>query len=152
MIKRQILAVTAIALLFVPMLAGQKAKQKKLATSAAAVARGKYLVESVALCGDCHTPRSAKGEPINEQWLKGAPLGFAPTVPMPVWADKAPNIAGLQGWEKDTAIRFLMTGIALNNLPPRPPMPSYRFNAQDAQAIVAYLKSLDAANSKAVHH
>jgi hypothetical protein len=36
-----------------------------------------------------------------------------------------------------------MTGIGKNNLPPRPPMPSYRFNVQDAQAIVAYLKSLE---------
>ena len=140
--KRMILVVTALALLSVPLMAGQQTKQKRHASSTASVARGKYLVESVALCGDCHTPRSPKGEPIQEQWLKGAPLGFQPIVPMPVWADKAPNIAGLPGWEKDTAIRFLMTGIASNNLPPRPPMPSYRFNVQDAQAIVAYLKSL----------
>jgi hypothetical protein len=83
--------------------------------------------------------------------LKGAPLGFAPTAPMPVWADKAPNIAGLPGWEKDAAIRFLMTGIANNNLPLRPPMPSYRFNVQDAQAVVAYLKSLDAGNKPVKH-
>ena len=59
-----------------------------------------------------------------------------------MWADKAPGIAGLPGWEKDAAIRFLMTGVANNDLPSRPPMPQYRFNVQDAQAIVAYLKSL----------
>jgi len=61
---------------------------------------------------------------------------------MPVWAEKAPKIAGLPEWEKDAAIRFLMTGIAYNELPARPPMPQYRFNQQDAEAIVAYLKSL----------
>ncbi len=139
---RRLIFGLAVALLCAPGLAGQK--HKAHSSTAASVARGKYLVESVALCGDCHTPRNAKGEPIEEQWLKGATLGFAPTVPMPVWADKAPDIAGLPGWERDTAIRFLMTGIGKNNLPPRPPMPSYRFNVQDAQAIVAYLKSLDA--------
>jgi len=130
----------AVVLLLVPMLAGQKPKPH--AAAAARVARGKYLVESIGLCGDCHTPRNEKGEPVKEQWLKGATLDFKPTVPMPVWADKAPAIAGLPGWENDAAIKFLMTGIAYNGLPGRPPMPQYRFNVQDAQAIVAYLKSL----------
>ena len=116
--------------------------EAKAAASAARVARGKYLVEDIGLCGDCHTPRNEKGEPSKEQWLKGATLDFKPIVPMPVWADKAPAIAGLPGWENDAAIKFLMTGIAYNGLPGRPPMPQYRFNVQDAQAIVAYLKSL----------
>jgi hypothetical protein len=35
-----------------------------------------------------------------------------------------------------------MTGIAYNGLPARPPMPQYRYSRQDAEAIVAYLKSL----------
>jgi len=118
------------------------AQQKHQSSSAAMVARGRYLVESAGLCGDCHTPRDEKGQPIKEQWLKGAVLSFKPTVPMPVWADKSSNIAGLVGWEKDAAIKFFMTGIAYNGLPPRPPMPEYRFNQQDATAIVAYLKSL----------
>jgi mono/diheme cytochrome c family protein len=140
-VKKLIYGVTAIALFFVPAAAGQKKSMH--AANAAAVARGKYLVESVGMCGNCHTPRNDKGEPIKEQWLKGAPLGFQPIGPMPVWADKAPNIAGLPGWEKTEAIKFLVTGIGKNELPPRPPMPLYRFSVQDAQAVVAYLKSLD---------
>jgi len=148
-LRKQILVATAAALLLVPMLAGQK--QKPHAASAARIARGKYLVEDIGLCGDCHTPRDEKGEPVKEQWLKGATLDFKPIVPMPVWADKAPAIAGLPGWENDAAIKFLMTGIAYNGLPGRPPMPRYRFNVQDAQAIVAYLKSL-APNSKPINH
>jgi hypothetical protein len=87
-------------------------------------------------------PFNEKGEPIKEQWLQGATLSFKPTVPMPVWAEKSTAIAGLPGWEKDAAIKFLMTGIAYNGLPGRPPMPQYRFNQPDAEAIVAYLKSL----------
>jgi hypothetical protein len=61
---------------------------------------------------------------------------------VPAWADKAPNIAGLPGWEEKDAIKFLMTGLAYNDLPGRPPMPQFRFNKEDASAVVAYLRSL----------
>jgi mono/diheme cytochrome c family protein len=137
---KKLFCVTAAALLLVPMLAGQKPKLRT--APGTSVARGKYLVESVSMCGNCHTPINDRGEPIKEQWLKGSTLDFKPMGPVPVWVDKAPAIAGLPGWEKDAAIRFLMTGVAYNGLPGRPPMPQYRFNVQDAQAIVAYLKSL----------
>ncbi len=111
------------------------------AVSDSKLERGRYLVEQVALCGDCHTPHNEKGEPIREKLLQGAPLPFTPTVPMP-WADKAPNIAGLPGWEDKNAVKFLMTGLAYNDLPGRPPMPQYRFSEEDATAVVAYLRSL----------
>jgi len=39
-------------------------------------------------------------------------------------------------------VKFLMTGVAYNDLPGRPPMPQYRFNQEDASAIVAYVRSL----------
>ena len=106
------------------------------------IARGKYLVENVARCGDCHSQLDEKGEPIPGKELRGATLTFKPIAPMPIWADKAPNIAGLRGWEDADAVKFLMTGLAYNDLPARPPMPQYRMNKEDAQAVVAYLKSL----------
>jgi hypothetical protein len=143
--RKQIIPMVAVTLLLVPLLAGQTQKRKLGAPSPAQIARGKYLVERVTLCGDCHTPTDEKGEPLKDQWLKGATLTFKPTEPAPGWADKAPDIAGLPRWEKDAAIRFMMTGIASNGLPGRPPMPQYRFNLQDAEAIVAYLKSLEPA-------
>lgn len=137
--ERLKIGVIVFAVMVVPILAGQR----RIDPMATTIARGKYLVESVGTCGDCHTPHDQKGEPIKDQWLQGAPLLFKPTIPMPVWADKAVGIAGLPGWEKDAAIKFLMTGIAYNGLPARPPMPQYRFNQQDATAIVAYLNSLE---------
>jgi mono/diheme cytochrome c family protein len=138
---RRMFAAAAVGALFlVPVLAGPK--PRATSASATALARGKYLVENIGLCGDCHTPRNEKGEPVKEQWLQGGTLDFKPIVPMPVWADKTPAIAGLPGWEREAAIRFLMTGVAYNGLPGRPPMPQYRFNQADAEAIVAYLKSL----------
>lgn len=105
------------------------------------IARGKYLVERAALCSDCHTLRNQRGELVEAKALQGAPILFKPTVPIPVWADKAPNIVGLPGWTDEQAIKFLMTGIAYNDLPARPPMPPFRFTREDAAAIVAYLRS-----------
>ena len=134
------LGVIVLALLLVPILVGQK--QQSQAGSAATIARGKYLVENTSMCNDCHSPHNEKGEVIEAQRLKGAPLDFKPAVPIPVWADKSVNIVGLPGWEKDAAVKFLMKGIAYNGLPARPPMPQYRFNQRDAEAIVAYLQSL----------
>jgi Cytochrome c len=125
----------AFALMAVSSLASPSADSANLA-------RGKYLVEQVGICGDCHSPHNERGEPIKEQRLMGAPIFFKPLVPVLAWADKAPNIAGLRGWDKGAAIKFLMTGIAYNDLPARPPMPQYRFNKEDAGAIVAYLVSL----------
>jgi mono/diheme cytochrome c family protein len=136
--RRIIVAAAVASLALVPALAGTKPKS----ASAASVARGKYLVEQVGMCGDCHSPHNEKGEVIQEQRLQGATLPFKPIVPMPLWAEKSSAIAGLPGWEKEAAIRFMMTGIAFNGLPARPPMPQYRFNQGDAEAIVVYLQSL----------
>lgn len=104
--------------------------------------RGRYLVEGVGLCGECHTPTNEKGEPLQGKALSGAPVMMKPTVPMPAWAEKAPNISGLPGWTDADAVKFLMTGIAYNGLSPRPPMPPYRMIKEDAEAVVMYLKSL----------
>jgi mono/diheme cytochrome c family protein len=85
------------------------------------IARGEYLVKGVGQCADCHTPFSDKGEPVMDKWLQGSKLTFAPTIPMLVWADTSPNIAGLAGWDDQQAVKFLMTGIAPNGQPARPP-------------------------------
>ena len=104
--------------------------------------RGRYLVEGLGLCGECHTPTNEKGEPLPGKAFSGAPVLMKPTVPMPAWAEKAPNIAGLPGWTDADAVKFLMTGIGYNGLSPRPPMPPYRMSKEDAEVVVMYLKSL----------
>ncbi|RPI24708.1 MAG: cytochrome c [Acidobacteria bacterium] len=103
--------------------------------------RGQYLVERVGMCVDCHSPRDQKGGFIRERWLGGAPVDFKPIHPMP-WAETAPPLAGLPGWETNEAIRLLETGVAPDGSPLRPPMPPYKMTNEDARAVVAYLKSL----------
>jgi mono/diheme cytochrome c family protein len=106
------------------------------------IAHGEYLVKGVAGCPDCHTPMNEKGEPIQAKWLQGSKLFFAPIAPIPNWADTSPKIAGLEGWDHEKAIQLLMTGLAPNGQPARPPMPQYHMNRADAEAVVAYLQSL----------
>lgn len=107
----------------------------------AQIERGRYLVESVGLCADCHTPRTEKGAFDRSRWLAGAPLPFQPTVAMP-WSPAAPPIAGLPTMTDEQGIEFMQTGRRPSGAPVLPPMPAFRFNPEDAAAVVAYLKSL----------
>lgn len=119
------------------------AKSPAADSNAALIARGKYLVGPAGQCGDCHTPMDKKGQPVKAQELQGAPILFKPTVPVPGWADMSLPIAGLPTMASDEdAFSFFTTGKHLDGKTAAPPMPQYRFNKKDAEAIVAYLKSL----------
>lgn len=103
--------------------------------------RGRYLVERVGLCADCHTPRNERGELQLDRWLQGAPLPFAPTVPMP-FAPAAKPIHGLPTLPDDAAaLTFLTTGVLPGGRTPLPPMPPYRFSPEDARDVLAYLRN-----------
>lgn len=106
------------------------------------VDRGKYLVEEVARCGECHTPRDAQGELDRSRWLQGAPMWFQPVHTMPNWAYLAPRLAGLGGLGEVDVTRILETGLDPGGRPVRPPMHVYHLSHEDAAAIVAYLKAL----------
>ena len=106
------------------------------------IARGKYLVEEIAQCGMCHTPRNERGEFEPGRCLRGGPLEFEPTHAVRDWPTTAPPIAGLPGWSREQAIRFLETGVTPNGIQPLRPMPQYRIRHDDAVAMVAYLKLL----------
>lgn len=111
----------------------------------AAVQRGRYLVEQVSKCGDCHTPHVA-GVSDKTRWLKGSVLGFQPLHPVPGWATTAPDLtrssALWKSWGEQALVRFFVTGLAPEGKPAAPPMPAYTLTSQDARAIVAYLKTL----------
>ena len=114
----------------------------KMAADAGAIERGKYIVESVAMCARCHTPNNQAGEGDRSNWLKGGPLQIRPTYPVANWAVITPRLAGGPPNTEDEFIRLMTTGIARTGAPPRPPMPTFHMTRADAEAVLAYLKSL----------
>ena len=108
------------------------------------IERGRYLVEEVAMCTECHTPRDAKGQLMKEAWLQGAPIWISPVRPIPNWADRAPAIAGFSSFTEEEGLRILEKGTGPQGEVLRPPMHIYHMNHEDAKAIIAYLKSVPA--------
>lgn len=122
--------------------AAQQAAQASQAGNAGLVARGTYIVEGVAMCGNCHTPRKRDGEPDRSRWLAGAPVPYLPARPTPDWPIIAPRLAGLPPTSDAGMITLLTTGIWITGKPLRDPMPHFRMTRADAEAVLAYLKSL----------
>ena len=135
--------VIASALLFCVGLASLAAQ--KAPAPGAQVERGRYLVENVAMCGECHSPRDADGQLDHSRWLEGAPVWFSPTVPQQEWAYRAPVLAGLPSFNDADMTMVLEKGLQPTGRPIRPPMHVYHMSHEDATAIVAYLRSLPSA-------
>jgi len=106
------------------------------------IERGRYIVESVAMCERCHTPRDENGNADRGRWLKGGPTQTRATYPAPNWATVEPRLAGGPPGTDADFIKLLTTGIARTQQPPNPPMPQFHMTRQDAEAVLAYLKSL----------
>lgn len=110
------------------------------------VARGQYIVEHVAMCGQCHTPRLGNGQLDQSRKLQGASVFM---VPMgddhdPNWPLVAPRIGGNPPASDADMIKLLTTGVWTNGQALRFPMMPFRMSEPDAAAVVAYLKSLTA--------
>lgn len=66
-------------------------------------ARGRYIAEALAHCGECHTPRNALGGMDAARWLGGAPN--------PSGEGRIPNITpGKLGWTAGDIVQYLTTG------------------------------------------
>lgn len=120
----------------------KRAESSKNTGSANEVARGKYIVEGVAACGDCHTPRLANGDPDRSRWLAGAPVPYLSARPEPDWPIVAPRLADLPPATDAQMIKLLTTGIWVTGKPLRSPMPHFHMTRSDAEAVLAYLKSV----------
>jgi mono/diheme cytochrome c family protein len=115
----------------------------KTSGNAKLIARGKYIVEGVAGCGYCHTPRDENGNPDRTKWLAGAPVFYQPAQRVPGWPTTAPRLAGLPPGSDAEMITLLTTSVSRSGQPLRAPMPRFRMTRADADAVVAYLKSLN---------
>ena len=73
------------------------------------VERGRYLVDHVSLCGDCHTPRNALGVPKQSLYLAGASQKIGPL------GEAVPNITpdketGIGEWKREDIAELLLSG------------------------------------------
>lgn len=104
--------------------------------------RGAYLVNTLAACADCHTPKSPSG--LGPPLSGGSKFG---TAEAPVYA---PNITpdrrtGIGAWTDRQIVDALRLGLRPDGSRIGAPMPqtAYRFMSDsDADAIVAYLREV----------
>jgi mono/diheme cytochrome c family protein len=107
--------------------------------------RGRYLMNSVAACGNCHTPRGPDGAPLADRELSGGPPVKEPpfdAYPSNITPDKE---TGIGKWTDAQLKRAIREGIRPNGTLIGPPMPFafYRNMAdEDLNAIVAYLRQV----------
>jgi mono/diheme cytochrome c family protein len=108
------------------------------------VARGQYLVNGPALCGNCHTERGPDLRPIMSKFLAGGEKFTSP-----VFVTYSRNITpdkntGIGTWSDAQIIKAMREGISKEGKTLGPPMPFEMFNQMaddDAKAIVAYLRT-----------
>ena len=109
------------------------------------IQRGRYLVEHVALCGDCHTPRNAIGVPNRALYLAGNKNG--------PFDEEVPNITpdketGIGEWRREEIADLLLTGMKpdldnVQGLMAEVIEAGYKkMRKEDALAIADYLKSI----------
>lgn len=69
--------------------------------------RGSYLVNALAHCGECHTPRNFLGALDRSRWMAGAPIGNGDA-----WAPNlTPDKSGLADWSLSDIVLALEVGI-----------------------------------------
>jgi len=117
------------------------------------IERGRYLVEHVSLCGDCHTPRNFIGVPNRARYLAGAdkktgPLGE--TVPN-ITPDK---VTGIGDWKREEIAELLLTANKpdldnVQGLMAEVIEQGFKgMTKEDALAIADYLKSIPPIKNK----
>ncbi len=144
-IALMVVALLASGALFAPAEQKPGAAREARAGDNALVKHGEYLVHSLVLCGDCHTPQDKKGQPDQARQLQGASLPIKPKKETKEWMDTAPDItrSGLAGqWSEADMVKFLMTGTDPDGKKAMPPMPAFRMSRRDARAVTLYLRSL----------
>jgi len=138
-------SLAVLALLMVRTPQAQEAKRPAGQAAGGDVARGAYIVNSVAMCPTCHTPRTADGQLNQSEWLQGGPIVYLPAQPTPNWPLYEPRIGGMLPTSEANMITLLTTGIWTDGKELRDPMPKFHMNRADAEAVVAYLKTIRSA-------
>ena len=115
-----------------------------LSQTTASLERGRYLVEGVVACGNCHVQRGERGEPLFAMGLSGGMV-----FDDPAFRAVAPNITpdretGIGNWTDAQLALAIREGVRPDKSIIGPPMPIelYRkMSDSDLASIVAYLRA-----------
>ena len=117
-----------------------------LAQTSAQVERGRYLVEGIAGCGNCHTPNGPTGKVANMALAGG--LMEDNKAFRAVAANITPDReTGIGTWTDAEIARAIREGISRDGRVMGPPMPFELYRAMsdaDLAAIIAYLRTVPA--------
>lgn len=137
MINKTMLASAAAALLFTA--TGPASAQKD-----ARIERGRYLMDSVVACGNCHVARGEKGAPLFDKGLSGGMVFDIPGMKA-VASNITPDPeTGIGKWTDAQLAKAIREGVRPDGTIIGPPMPIefYRdMSDADLAAIVAYLRA-----------
>ena len=108
---------------------------------------GRYLVETIAGCGNCHTPHLTDGSLDPSMALAGAFV-----IEEPVFKAYARNITpdmetGIGSWSEDDIVKAVREGVRPDGKILGPPMSFHFYNKlsdTDAYAMAAYIKTVPA--------
>jgi mono/diheme cytochrome c family protein len=109
------------------------------------VQRGKYLVEGVLACGNCHTPRAADTSVIPGRELSGGRTYDLPPFTVTPGNLTSDRETGLGAWSAADVKRLLKEGVRPNGVPVAPMMPvnfTKALTPADLDSVVAYLQSI----------
>lgn len=114
------------------------------AQKAGSIERGKYLMEGVVACGNCHVARGPQGQPLFDKGLSGGMLFDEP--PFKAYASNiTPDLqTGIGKWADAELAKAIREGIRPDKSIIGPPMPAafYRnLSDGDLAAIIAYLRA-----------
>ncbi|MES2940674.1 MAG: cytochrome c [Pseudomonadota bacterium] len=108
------------------------------------VERGRYLMQSVVACGNCHVQRGATGEPLFDKGLSGGMVFNEPPF-RAVASNITPDAeTGIGKWTDAQLAKAIREGVRPDGSLIGPPMPIafYRHMSDaDVAAIVAYLRA-----------
>jgi len=102
---------------------------------------GRYIVENIAMCVECHSERDHDGKIIEATRFHGGPIPVRPPWAND-WAVRAPRNAGLPEYTDELAMRLLTQGaIDRRGVQLRPPMPRFHMTPQDAADVIAFMRA-----------
>jgi mono/diheme cytochrome c family protein len=114
-------------------------------------ARGKYLVETIAACGNCHTPMGPKGPIMARAYSGGPPIVTKDFKAFATNITPDPE-TGIGKWSIAQIVRAIREGVRPDGSIIRPPMPIElyrRMSDRDATAIATYLKRVKPIRARA---